>query len=50
VPCLVGAGVLAAIAVYLGTRRWLIAIAVGLLVSAATFVAALLVTLARWEG
>jgi hypothetical protein len=49
VPCVIGAGVLAAAAAFRRRGR-AIAVVVGLTVSAVTFVAALMMTLARWEG
>jgi hypothetical protein len=50
VPCVVGAGLLAAFAVYVGFRRPVAAVLLGLVVSLATFVGTALITLARWEG
>ena len=49
-PCVAVAGGLAAIAVYAARRTVAAAVAVGVLVSAATFIGTLLITLARWEG
>jgi hypothetical protein len=50
VPCMIGAGFLAALALYARRGGFLGPLAVGLAVAAATFVATLFVTLARWEG
>jgi hypothetical protein len=50
VPCVLAAGLLAALAAYLPRRSALLGLAVGFVVGCGTFLAALLVTLARWEG
>lgn len=50
IPCVLGAGILAALALYLRRRRRLPALMLGIGVTLVTFVATLLVTLSRWEG
>jgi hypothetical protein len=50
VPCVLGAGTLAALALYARRGGFLAPLALGVAVAAATFVATLFVTLARWEG
>jgi hypothetical protein len=50
VPCVLAAGLLAALAAYVPTRSALMGVAVGFVVGGGTFVVALLITLARWEG
>ena len=50
VPCVLGAGTLAALALYARRGGFLAPLGVGLAVAAATFVATAFVTLARWEG
>ena len=50
VPCVIGAGLLAALALYARRGGLLGPLAVGLAVGVATFVATAFVTLARWEG
>ena len=50
VPCVVSAGLLAALVLYARRGGFLGPLALGLAVAAATFVATLFVTLARWEG
>jgi hypothetical protein len=50
VPCVLGAGILAALALYVRSRRLLGALMLGLAVTGVTFVATLFVTIARWEG
>jgi hypothetical protein len=50
IPCVLAAGSLAGLAVYAAARRLGVAVAIGALVSAATFIGTLVVTLARWEG
>jgi hypothetical protein len=50
VPCVLGAGSLAGLSLYARRRRFFGSVALGLAVAVATFVATLLITLARWEG
>ena len=50
VPCVLGAGMLAALAMYVRRRRPLGALLLGLAVAIMTFIGTLLVTSARWEG
>jgi hypothetical protein len=50
VPCVLGAGILAALALYVPRRRLLGALLLGLAVTLITFVGTLFITLARWEG
>jgi peptidoglycan/LPS O-acetylase OafA/YrhL len=50
VPCVLGAGVLAAFALYVPRRRPLRALGIGLAVTIMTFLATAFVTLSRWEG
>jgi Na+-transporting NADH:ubiquinone oxidoreductase subunit NqrD len=50
VPCVLGAGILAALALYVRRRRLLGALLLGLAVTLITFVGTLFITLARWEG
>lgn len=50
VPCVLGAGAFAALALYARRGRFLAPLVVGLAVTLVTFVATLLVTIARWEG
>ena len=48
IPCVLAAGVLAALAVHAAQRRIAPAVVVGGLVSVATFVGTLVVTISRW--
>ena len=50
VPCLLGAGLLASLAVYDRGRKFVVALLVGLVVTGAAFCITGLVTLYRWEG
>jgi hypothetical protein len=50
VPCVLGAGTFAVLALYARHGGFLAPVALGVAVAAATFVATLFVTLARWEG
>ncbi len=50
IPCVIGAGFFAALALYARRGGLLRPLAVGLAVGVATFVATAFVTLARWEG
>ena len=50
VPCMLSAGTLAGLAVYVPRRRPWGALLLGLAVAMMTFIATLFVTLSRWEG
>jgi uncharacterized protein YqgC (DUF456 family) len=50
VPCVLGAGILAALALYVRRRRLLGALMLGLAAAFVTLVGTLFVTLSRWEG
>jgi hypothetical protein len=50
VPCMLSAGILAGLALYVPRRRPFGALLLGFVVAIMTFTATLLVTLSRWEG
>jgi hypothetical protein len=50
VPCVLGAGILAALALYARRRRFLGPLVLGLAVAFVTFLSTLFITIARWEG
>jgi hypothetical protein len=50
VPCVLSAGILAALAIYVRRRRPFGALLLGLAVAILTFIGTLFVTGARWEG
>jgi hypothetical protein len=49
IPCVLGAGVLAGLALYVQRRRLLGALMLGFVVMFMTFIGTLFITLARWE-
>jgi hypothetical protein len=50
IPCVLGAGVLAALALYVRRRRVLGALMLGFAVTLMTFIGTFFITLSRWEG
>jgi hypothetical protein len=50
VPCVLGAGTLAALALYVSRRRLMGALILGVVVTLMTFTGTFFITLARWEG
>jgi Na+-transporting NADH:ubiquinone oxidoreductase subunit NqrD len=50
IPCVLGAGVLAALALYVRRRQVLGALMLGFAVTLMTFIGTFFITLSRWEG